>query len=421
MIHEIILPMLGETMDSGQITAWRNVEGDKVVKGEPLFEVTTDKAAFEAESPADGYLRKILCPVSEESVPVAKVIGYISDKPDEALPELPEGAASAEPAAAPAPEPVAAVAVATETLAVATAVVEAGGRIKISPLARKLAGQHSLDLEQLRGMGSGPGGRIVKKDVLALAESAPAVAALQAVQHVPVEKPVQATSMTRMRKAIARRLLESKQTIPHYYLTTKVRVDEMVKMRKDIITEVKKLSNVRLTYTDLIVKAVGIALIECPSLNATFDGEQIHYAKRADVGLAVAVPDGLVVPVVRGVDTRPLTQIVSERAKAVAKARSGKLTPQDMTGGTFTVTNLGTLPVDQFAAIINPPEVGILAVGRIAKAPIVDDNENVVVESVMYMTLSADHRVVDGAVGAEFLGRVTEILESPYLLLRHGL
>ena len=139
------------------------------------------------------------------------------------------------------------------------------------------------------------------------------------------------------------------------------------------------------------------------------------------MGLAVAVPDGLVVPVVRGVNTRPLTQIVSERAQVVAKARSGKLTPQDMTGGTFTVTNLGTLPVDQFAAIINPPEVGILAVGRIAKAPIVDGNDNIVVQTVMYMTLSADHRVVDGAVGAEFLGRVTEILESPYLLLRHGL
>lgn len=421
MIHEIILPMLGETMDSGQITAWSKGEGDKVAKGEPLFEVTTDKAAFEAECPADGYLRKILHPVSEEAIPVAKVIGYISDKPDEPLPELSEGGASAEPSPVSAPEPVATTVEATEPSAAITAVAETAGRIKISPLARKLAKQHGLDLEQLRGKGSGPSGRIVRSDVLALAETAPASQARQTVQQVPVEKPVQATPMSRMRKAIARRLLESKQTIPHYYLTAKARVDEMVKLRKDIITEVKKLTDVRLTYTDLIVKAVGMALIECPSLNATFDGEQIHYAKRADVGLAVAVPDGLVVPVIRGVNTRPLTQIVSERAQVVAKARSGKLGPQDISGGTFTVTNLGTLAVDHFSAIINPPEVGILAVGRIAKAPVIDENENVTVESVMHMTLSADHRVVDGAVGAEFLGRVIEILESPYQLLRHGI
>ena len=419
MIHEIILPMLGETMDEGQITAWRKAEGEKVNKGEPLFEVTTDKASFEAESPANGYLRKILFPVSEEAIPVAKVIGYISDKPDETLPELSEAApVAAQPAGgqtqaseprANSAEPASAVTVAAESV----------DRLKISPLGRKLAKQHGLDLNQLRGKGSGPGGRIVKKDVLALL----ARAGREQVQAEQIQgpAPVEAKPLTRMRKVIARRLLESKQTIPHYYLTGQARVDELVKLRKDIITEIKKMTDVRLTYTDLIVKAVGQALIECPSLNATFDGETISYAQRADVGVAVAVPDGLVVPVIRGVDCQPLTRIVADRAQAVAKARSGTLSPQELSGGSFTVTNLGTMLVDHFAAIVNPPQVGILAVGRIAKEPVVDENENIVVASVMHMTLSADHRVVDGAVGAEFLGRVIEILQSPYQLLRQGL
>ena len=411
MIHEIILPMLGETMDEGQITAWHNAEGDKLTKGEPLFEVTTDKAAFEAECPADGYLRKILSPASEQAIPVAQIIGYIADSMDEALPET-AGQKTAQAKAAPsAPEPSAQVPAQTQ------APVETAGRIKISPLARKLASQNGLDLEQLRGRGSGPGGRIVKKDVLALAQAAPAS---QASAPAPAA-PHQPVAMSKMRKVIARRLLQSKQTIPHYYLSAGVHVDDLIKLRTDLVDEVKKICGSRLTYTDLMVKAVGLALTDCPTVNATFDGEQIHLASQANVGVAVAIPDGLVVPVIRNVSARPLAQITADRAALVGKARAGKLGPKDMSGGSFTLTNLGTQPIDQFAAIINPPEVAILAVGQIAKAALVDENDQLTVGSVMRMTLSADHRVVDGAVGAEFLARLIDIFQSPYQLLRQGI
>jgi pyruvate dehydrogenase E2 component (dihydrolipoamide acetyltransferase) len=224
-----------------------------------------------------------------------------------------------------------------------------------------------------------------------------------------------------MRRAIARRLLQSKQTIPHYYLSVQVRVDELIKLRTELVDEVKKTVGSRLTYTDLVVKAVGLALLDYPTINATFDGEQIHLAAQANVGLAVAVPDGLVVPVIRDVGPRPLGQIVADRAALVDKARAGKLSPQEMSGGSFTVSNLGTQPVEQFAAIINPPEVAILAVGQISRAALVDDNDQLTVGSVMRMTLSADHRVVDGAVGAEFLAKLIDILQVPDQLLRQGI
>jgi len=412
VIHEIILPMLGETMDEGQITAWRKAEGDKVTKGEPLFEVTTDKAAFEAESLADGYLRKILIPASDQQIPVAKVIGYIADSMDEPLPETaPTKPSQAKPAPS-TPEPLA------QAPAQPSAAAADAGRIKISPAARKLAKQHGLDLEQIRG--SGPGGRIVKEDVLSLVEAGAAPREGQLVQ-VPSAPHSQPVAMSRMRKAIARRLLQSKQTIPHYYLTVQARVDELIKLRKDLLDEVKRISDSRLTYTDLVVKAVGLALLDYPMVNATFDGEQIHLAAQANVGLAVAVPDGLVVPVIRDVGSRPLGQIVADRAALVNKARASKLSPKDMSGGSFTVTNLGAGPIEQFAAIINPPEVAILAVGQISKAALVDENDQLVAGSIMHMTLSADHRIVDGAVGAEFMARLIDILQDPQQLLRQGI
>jgi len=417
MIHEIILPMLGETMDEGQITAWRKAEGDKVTKGEPLFEVTTDKAAFEAECPADGYLRKILFPASDAAIPITKVIGYISDKLDEPLPSKAKTAAASAgqaPAApvvsSPAPAPTLPVTALADTQRV---------KIKISPLARKLAAQHNINIEQLRGKGTGPGGRIVKKDVLALAQAVPTAPAAQMPPSALGQ--TREIPMSKMRRVIARRLLQSKQTIPHYYLTAQVRADDFIKLRTDLIDTVKKACGIRLTYTDLIIKAVGLALADFPTVNATFDGDKIIVAAQANVGMAVAIPDGLVVPVIRAVDSRPLTQIVSDRSALVVKARAGKLSVQEMTGGSFTVTNLGTLPIDQFAAIINPPEVAILAVGQIAKAALVDNSDHIVVGSTMHMTLSADHRVVDGAVGAEFLNRLIDILQGPYQILAQGI
>jgi pyruvate dehydrogenase E2 component (dihydrolipoamide acetyltransferase) len=416
MIHEIILPMLGETMDEGQITAWRKAEGDKVTKGESLFEVTTDKAAFEVESPTDGYLRKILFAPSETPIPVAKVIGYIGDTPDEPLPSQAESApARATSAKAPVEDSKSAT---VPTAAKSVTAAADTKRIKISPLARKLAVQNNLDIQQLRGKGTGPGGRITKKDVLAVAPSAPVAPSAQAPPAVGQTREV---PMSKMRQVIARRLSLSKQTIPHYYLTAQVKVDNLIKLRLDLIDTVKKACGTRLTYTDLIVKAVGIALSEFPTVNATFDGEKILMAAQANVGIAVAVPGGLVVPVIKAAASRPLASLVADRAALVAKARAKKLSQQDMSGGSFTVTNLGTQPIYQFTAIINPPEVAILAIGQITKAPLVDEADHVVVGSIMRMTLSADHRVVDGAVGAEFLARLINILEGPYQLLTQGI
>ncbi|NIA06979.1 MAG: hypothetical protein GWP14_04955 [Actinobacteria bacterium] len=409
MIHEIILPMLGETMDEGQITAWRKAEGDKVTKGEPLFEVTTDKAAFEAESPADGYLRKILFAASETPIPITTLIGYISDTPDEPLPSQSETVPD---------KAVPAKATAEDVKSAPIPAADDTQRIKISPLARKLAAQHNLDIEQLRGKGTGPGGRITKKDVLAVAQSSPVA---QAAPAPPAIGQTREVPLSKMRQVIARRLSQSKQTIPHYYLTAQAKVDDLIKLRIDLIDPVKKACGSRLTYTDLIVKAVGLALAEFPTVNATFDGQKIILAEQANVGIAVAVPDGLVVPVIKAVDARPLAQIVSDRAALVSKARARKLSQQDMSGGSFTVTNLGTQPIDQFAAIINPPEVAILAIGQITKVALVDDADHVVVGSIMHMTLSADHRVVDGAVGAEFLAKLIDILEGPYQLLTQGI
>ena len=424
MIHEIILPMLGETMDEGQITAWRKAEGEKVSKGEPLFEVTTDKAAFEVECPADGYLRKILFAASETPIPVTKVIGYISDSVGEALPSQAEAVAAEAKAAEASTE--ASEVVSAPSVAEVSSSSQGTERIKISSLARKLAKQHGLELEQLRGKGSGPGGRIVKKDVLATAQAGVAVEAKAPAGPAAAVGPVspgkvREVPMSKMRKAIARRLSHSKQAIPHYYLTVQVKVNDLIKLRGDLIDSVKKACGSRLTYTDLIVKAVGLALAEFPTVNATFDGEKILLAEQANVGMAGAIPDGLVVPVLKGVESRPLAQLVAERASLVEKARAGKLSVQEMSGGSFTVTNLGTQPIDQFAAIINPPEVAILAIGQIAKTALVDEADNIVVGSTMHMTLSADHRVVDGAVGAEFLARLIDILENPQQILAQGI
>ncbi|MCD6169696.1 MAG: 2-oxo acid dehydrogenase subunit E2 [Candidatus Latescibacteria bacterium] len=376
MITRIIMPKLGETMEEGQIGKWLKKEGERVEKGQPLFEVASDKANFEMESPATGFLRKILYEKGQ-TVPVTKTIGYIADSMEEQLPE--------------------------ETAAVSETVSsrpERKNRIKISPLARRLAEQRGIDISKING--TGPGGRITKEDV----EKFQSVAKTES-REVP---------LSAIRKIIAQRLSQSKRQAPHYYLQAEIDMSDTVRMREDLLTEEEKTSSVHLSYTDAIIRATALSLEQFPVLNSTYENGKLRSFKEVNIGVAVALQEGLVVPVIKDVANKTLWQIAEERTTLVTRAREGKLTQMDISNGTFTISNLGVFGIDLFTAIINPPQVAILAVGAIKKRPSIL-NDQVVVRQTMKVSLSLDHRVVDGAVGAQFLTRLRELLEKPYLLL----
>ena len=413
MVVEVIMPKLGQTMEKGKIVRWLKKEGERVERGEPLLEIETDKAVLEVEARGSGVLKKVLAREGDV-VPVTKVIGYIA-KEDEEIPETMIQKAMAELKGVAAPTP-----------AEAVQAVEAPRekRIKASPLARKIAREKGVDLTRV--VGTGPGGRITSKDVLdylarreaaKITVSAPAVAAPkpEAAAIVGVEE-AQVIPISGIRRAIARKMTYSKTNIPHFYISTEVDMTEAAKMRSDLIPTIEAKTGVRLSFTHLLIKAVAMALKEYPQLNATCDGENIRISKDVNIGIAVGLEDGLIVPVLKKVDTMDLVQIASKVENLVAKARERKLSEDEFTGGTFTVSNLGILDVDSFTAIINPPEVAILAVGRIRDKPAVIDGE-IKVRKRMNITLSADHRAVDGVIAAKFLGRVKELLEKPYSLL----
>jgi len=418
MVVEVIMPKLGQTMEKGKIVRWLKKEGEKVERGEPILEIETDKAVLEVEARGSGILKKVLAQEGEV-VPVTKVIGYIA-KEDEEIPETMIQRAMAELKGVAAPAP-------AETAQVTEAPSEkkVERRIKASPLARKIAREKGVDLTQV--VGTGPGGRITSKDVLdylarreaaKAAASAPAVAAPKpevAAAVTGIEE-VQAIPISGIRHAIAKKMTYSKTNIPHFYISTEVDMTEAAKMRSDLIPVIEAKAGVRLSFTHLLIKAVAMALKEYPQLNATCDGENIRVSKDVNIGIAVGLEDGLIVPVLKKADTMDLVQIASKAEKLVAKARERKLSEDEFTGGTFTISNLGILDVDSFTAIINPPEVAILAVGKIRDKPAVIDGE-IKVRKKMNITLSADHRAVDGVTAARFLGRVKELLEKPYSLL----
>lgn len=379
MITKIIMPKLGETMDEGQIGKWLRKEGEKVEKGESLFEVTSDKANFEVESPSTGVLRKILAEEGQ-AVPVTKVVGYIADSMKEQLPEEVT-------TVTPPPEPV-------------SPPSERKKRTKISPLARKLAEQRGIDVSQIEG--SGPGGRITKEDV---------------EKFQPVAKAEgEGIPLSGMRKLIAQRMSQSKREAPHYYLQTEIDMSDAVRLREDLLPEMEKTFSVRLSYTDLIIRATALSLEQFSLLNSTYENEQIKSFKQANTGVAVALEAGLVVPVIKDAAHKTLWQIAQERTRLVARAKEGKLTQEELSDGTFTISNLGTFEIDLFTAIINPPQVALLAVGAIKERPAALDGQ-LVIRQTMKVSLSLDHRVVDGVAGAQFLSRLKELLEKPYLLL----
>ena len=381
MITKIIMPKLGETMEEGTIGKWFRKEGDNVKKGEPLFEVTTDKANFEVESMTDGVLRKILFSTGDGNIPVLKTIGYIAGSMTEAIP----AEAEPQPGLSPAGKP-------------QDTIIQDGG-LRASPAARRLAKEKNIDISLIKG--TGPEGRITEKDVLSF-EGAPA----------SNEAGVEIIPMSAMRKVIAQRLVMSKRESPHYYVQDEVDMTGAVGLRGKILSGIENKHGVRVSFNDIIVKGAADTLSKFPMINATFERDNIISFKNVNIGIAISVEQGLVVPVIKGADLKTVVEIAKERARLGALAKENRLSPKDMEGGTFTVSNLGMFNVDSFNAIINPPQVAILAVGRIKKLPRVVDNQ-VVIRSIMNLNLSADHRVVDGAYAAQFMDELRKILENP--------
>jgi len=421
MANIIEMPKLSDTMTVGTLAKWLKKEGDVVKAGDMLAEVETDKATMELECFFDGTILKIYAPGGSQVALGAPLCAI--GKPGEAAPApapkapAAPAAASPAPAPAPAPAPVAAsapAAVAAPAPTPAPAPV-AAGRIKATPLARKVAAAKGIDLARVQG--SGPGGRIRRADVLAAA-SAPAPAAARAAAAVLAKGPIQeerAVAVSNMRGAIARRLLESKTQLPHFYVEIEIDAAPLTTLREQLNAALEG-EGVKLSVNDFILKASAEALRRVPQVNASWEGNQIRYFAAAHVSFAVAIEDGLITPVVRDAHLKSIFAISAE-AKALGKrAKEKKLAPAEFTGGTFCVSNLGMMGIPRFSAIINPPNAAILAVGTAVRKPVVR-GDRIEIGQTLTVTLSCDHRVVDGAVGAQYLNALKSLLESPALLL----
>jgi pyruvate dehydrogenase E2 component (dihydrolipoamide acetyltransferase) len=421
MAKDILMPLLSPSMTEGTLVRWLKKEGDAVKSGDVLAEVETDKATMDLEAFDTGILRKILAGEGDK-VPINARIGIIGTKDEKIDESAPAPAPKAEtPAKAEAPAPVEAKKEATPQAAPApisapAAPVATGGRIKASPLAKKIAAEKHVDLAVLSG--SGPGGRIVKNDVLnAPANGASGGGSASIFGRGPVA-PEGRQKLSTMRSVIAKRLLESKTTIPHFYLEIDVDAKPMLDLRVQLNETLgKQKPPVKLSLNDFVLKAAAEAVRRVPAVNASFDGDGIKQFPDVQLSFAVAIAEGLITPIVKEAQNKSLIQISAEAKALAAKAKDGKLKPEEFQGGTFTVSNLGMLGIDSFYAIINPPQAAILAVGNIVKKPVVDANDNIVVGHRQIFTLSCDHRVVDGAVGAAYLAALRELIEKPALLL----
>ncbi len=424
MAELIEMPLMSDTMTEGRIVSWLKKVGDTVSAGEIMAEVETDKATMELESYFDGTLLWVGADAGG-SVPVGDLLAIVGSPGEDAAKIVAEyraskgGAAPAAPvpAAAPAPSAPQAAAPAPQPVAPSPQTLPAEeARIKASPLAKAIARETGIDLSRIQG--SGDAGRIVKRDLEQVLAAGPAPAA----QPVPASAPVfsgesyEDVGLSQMRKTIARRLSESKYTAPHYYLTMEIDMTAAQGIRKRLNEE----SNVKISFNDLIIKACASALRKHPQINASWLGESIRYHHVVNIGVAVAIEGGLVVPVIRQADSKGLATIASEARELAEKARNRQLQPEDYQGNTFSISNLGMYGIHQFTAIINPPDSCILAVGGIEEVPrfvMRDGQRKIRVASIMKVTLSCDHRVVDGSVGAEFLQTVKHLLENPLRML----
>jgi pyruvate dehydrogenase E2 component (dihydrolipoamide acetyltransferase) len=431
MATEVKLPRLGQGMESGTIVKWLKGEGEPVKKREPLYELDTDKVTQEVEAEADGVLLKIV--VDSGEVEVGRTIAFIGSEGEDvpsgngaapaATEEKADDAAEAEPEAqeegSPAEEmdderergrQAAAATAEAATGAVADAPARPDGRVKASPLARRLAREKGIDIATLSG--SGPEGRIVAEDVERGAVAAPKAAPAAAAAAPSGE--VEEIELTSIRKTIARRLTEAWQA-PVFQLTVSVDMTRSLELRERLVARLRE-GETKPTVSDLLTKVAASALLRHPAVNAHFAGDKILRFPSAHVGIAVAAPNGLVVPVIRDADRKTIQEIATDRAALVGRARDGKLQREDLADGTFTISNLGMYGIEQFVAVLNPPQAAILAVGSTEPKPVVRDGQ-VEVRPMMSMTITCDHRAIDGADGAEFLRTVKELLEEPALAL----
>jgi pyruvate dehydrogenase E2 component (dihydrolipoyllysine-residue acetyltransferase) len=455
-VSKVVLAKLSPTMEEGTIVKWTKKEGDPVKQGDVLAEIETDKANMEMEAQGSGILRKILVPAGGKA-PVGSLIGVIAEAnediskmiasagaaaapaaspaaaPPAAPPAAPASAAPAPPpqgappaaqpaaqpaASAPAPPPAAAAPPAAAPppapgpRPVPAPAAAEGGRVKASPLARSMAAQRNIPLDAVAG--SGPNGRIIKRDIESwtgapAAHRAPAPAPAPAG---PTITPGEEIPVSSMRRTIAKRLAESMFTAPHFYVTVDIDMDAAVALREQL----QRGEDVKVTYNDLVVKACAKALPRFPMVNASWAGDKIVTHGEVHVGVAVTIPDGLITPVVRNADRKSVLEISREVKDLATRARERKLKPEEFTGSTFTISNLGMYGVSEFTAIINPPESAILAVGAVLRVAVVTEDDGIHPGHRMKVTLSSDHRVVDGATAAQYLAEVRRLLENPVSL-----
>jgi pyruvate dehydrogenase E2 component (dihydrolipoamide acetyltransferase) len=414
----IEMPKLSDTMTEGTLVKWRKKEGDVVEVGDVLAEVETDKATMEMEAFDSGLLHQHLIKEGGK-VAIGAQIGLLLKKGEKppAPGELPPPVTAKTPAVSPAAPTAGASAPATSVAPAR----EPGARIKVSPYAKKLAAEKGVDLATLAG--TGPGGRIVSADVLS-AKAPPAAPAARssapaavAIPPTPAGPNDQTLPLSGMRRVIADRLLTSKTTIPHFYLNIEVDAGSLMKTRAQVNAASEAAGGPKLTVNDFVLKAVIAAAVKVPAVNASFAGDSIIQYGSVNLSVAVAVDDGLVTPVVRDAQKKSLGQISTEVKDLATRARGKKLKPEEYQGGTITVSNLGSYGIDSFAAIVNPPQAIIVSVGAIVKKPVVGPGDQIVPGQRMSVGLSADHRVVDGAVGAQYLAELRRLLEQPALML----
>jgi len=438
MATQVVMPKLSPTMEEGQLARWLKKEGDKVSMGEPLAEIDTDKATMEMQALSNGVLRKIL--INEgESAPLGQPIAIIGE-PDEDISELlktaptpkPEKAAQApksmpesdaatavevEPQEAEAPE-------ATQPISSDGQKSRTDGRFLISPIAARMASEAGIDFKTVQG--SGPGGRIVKRDIeSAIGDQKKTAATKPAVGRISIPRPAREgvvygpsayrdEPVSEMRRTIARRLVTSLGPVPHFFLTIEIDMERAADMRHSLN---ELYPDLKLSINDLIIKVVAVSLIQHPEVNASFQDKTIRFYEHADIGVAVATENGLITPVVRAAELKPITEVATEVRALAERARARKLKPEEYTGATFSISNLGMFGIEEFTAVINPPEGGILAVGAMARKPVVRE-DRIEIRQTMRVTMSCDHRVIDGATGARFLQTFKQIMENPvYLFL----
>jgi pyruvate dehydrogenase E2 component (dihydrolipoamide acetyltransferase) len=428
MSTNVVMEALSPTMEEGRLVEWKKQEGETVAVGDVLAEVETDKAVMELVARAGGTLLRQVVQAGA-TVPVSEVVAVIGEPgeaaegqpaprrteqatqptPDqdrpESMPPAPPAAAADESRPAPVPRP----APAPHPTPNGQPAAASAGRVKASPLARRIAAERGIDIASVSG--SGPEGRVIARDLEGAAAAAPA-AAVPPRPRPGDGAPFRDGPLTQIRKTIARRLAQSIGPIPTFYLTSEIDMERVAEAREALLSG----GGEKVSYNDIVIKAVAMALRQHPACNAWWQDDHIRYWNEIHVSMAVAVEDGLITPVIRQTDTKSLREIAGETRDLAARARERRLTPEEYTGGTFSVSNLGMLDIDEFTAVINPPEAGILAVGRMVPAAAVHGGA-IAIRRRMRVTMSCDHRVIDGATGARFLQTLKEMLENPLALV----